>query len=192
MVSSHRLALTIAALMVPVLAPAQSIPASSADTRARVIAASFNKSKHVSKEKRGVRKEKWLEITSKPAVNATPAAYSGTYQVEGMGFSLNLRVAPDGRVQGTGYDLIDSDSNVKRSFTLTNARVQGALITGTKTYTTGGSQKFEGVFIDRTTKTSPTDPGRTEFGLGVMGDFGYLYGVTLTRLFYKLAPGSGQ
>ena len=192
MVRSHRLALTIAALMVPVLAPAQSIPASSADTRARVIAASFNKSKHVSKEKRGVRKEKWLEITSKPAVNANPAAYSGTYQVEGIGFSLNLRVAPNGTVQGAGYDLIDSDSNVKRAFTLTNARVQGALITGTRTYTNGGSQKFEGVFIDRTTKTSPTDPGHTEFGLGVMGDFGYVYGVTLTRLFYRPTPGSGQ
>jgi hypothetical protein len=192
MLKLHRLALTTAVLMVPVFASAQSVPASSAEARARVIAASFNKSKHVSKEKRGIRKEKWLEITSKPAVNANPAAYSGTYQVEGMGFSLNLRVAPDGTVQGTGYDLIDSDSNVKRPFTLTNARVQGALIAGTKKYENGASQKFEGVFIDRTTKTSPTDPGRTEFGLGVMGDFGYLYGVTLTRLFYQLAPGSGR
>src|SRR5688572_33034849 len=98
MLNLHCLALTTAALIAPVVATAQSVPASSAESRARVIAASFNKSKHVSREKRGIKKEKWLEITSKPAVNATPAAYSGTYQVEGMGFSLNLRVAADGAV----------------------------------------------------------------------------------------------
>jgi hypothetical protein len=187
MASMPHLSLAFAALMVPAFASAQSTPTSSANTRARVIAASFNKSKHVSKEKRGVRKEKWLDITSKPAINANPSAYSGAYHVEGMGFSLNLRVAPDGAAQGSGYDLIDSDSNVKRPFTLTNARVQGALLTGTKTYTNGASQTFEGVFIDRNVKTSPTDPGRTEFGLGVLGDFGHLYGVTLTRLFYQRA-----
>jgi hypothetical protein len=187
MASLHRFALALAALIFPAFAAAQTVPAPSADTRARVLAASFNKSKHLSKEKRGIRKEKFLEITSAPAMKADPAAYSGNYEVEGMGFSLDLRVAPDGTVQGTGHDIIEIESNVMRPFTLTNARVRGALLTATKKYADGTTQRFEGVFIDRTTKNSPTDPGSTVFGLGVTGDFGYVAGITLTKLFYHLA-----
>lgn len=179
--------LAFAVLLIPVFGSAQTVPASSADSRARVLAASFNKSKHLSKEKRGVRKEKYLDIRSTPAIRRDPGAYSGNYQVPGMGFSLDLRVAPDGKAQGTGYEPVDLESSVMRQFTLTGARVQGALLTGTKTYANGVTQKFEGVFIDKTTKNSPTDTGSTEFGLGVTGQFGYISGVTLTKLFYQLA-----
>jgi len=184
MPSPHRLLLALAALIVPAFATGQSLP--SADSRARVIAASFNKSKHVSKEKRGVRKEKFLEITSAPAIRANPAAYSGTYEAQGMGFSLDLRVAVDGTVEGRGYDPIAFESNVMRAFTLSNARVQGALLTATKTYANGAAEKFEGVFIERTTRNSSTDPGSTEFGLGMTGHFGQISGVTLTKVFYQL------
>jgi hypothetical protein len=187
MPSFHRFPLALAALIIPAFTAAQTVPAPAADTRARVLAASFNKSKHLSKEKRGVRKEKFLEITSAPAIKATPTAYSGKYEVQGMGFSLDLRVSPDGTVQGTGHDVIEMESAVMRPFTLATARVQGALLTATKRYADGTSQRFEGVFIDRTTMNSPTDPGSTVFGLGVTGDFGYVAGITLTRLFYHLA-----
>jgi len=183
----HHLHLALAALIIPALAAAQTVPAPSADTRARAMAASFNKSKHVSKEKRGIRKEKFLEITSTPATKADPSAYSGDYRVEGMGFSLDLRVAPDGTVEGTGYDPVEFESNVMRQYTLTNARVQGGLLSATKTYANGTTQTVEGVFIDRTTKTSPTDPGSPVFGLGISGNFGHISGITLTKLFYQRA-----
>ena len=187
MSSLHRLHLALAALIIPAFAAAQTVPAPSADTRARAMAASFNKSKHLSKEKRGIRKEKFLEITSTPAIKANPAAYSGNYRVDGMGFSLDLRVAPDGTVQGTGYDPVEFESNVRRQYTLTDARVQGALLSATKTYANGTTQRVEGVFMNRTTKNSPTDPGSTVFGLGISGNFGYVSGTTLTKLFYQLA-----
>ena len=183
----RRPCLALAALIVPAFTAAQTVPAPAADTRARIIAASFNKSKHLSKEKRGIRKEKFLEITSTPAIKANPTAYSGNYRVEGMGFSLYLRVAPDGTAQGTGYDVIAFESNVMRPYTLTNARVNGALLSATKTYANGTTQTVEGVFMDRTTKSSPADPGSTVFGLGVSGTFGYVSGITLTKLFYQLA-----
>jgi hypothetical protein len=104
-----------------------------------------------------------------------------------MGFSLDLSVAADGTVRGTGYDPIAFESSVMRSFTLSNARVEGALFTATKTFANGATEKIEGVFIDRTTRNSPTDRGNTEFGLGVTGHFGQISGVTLTKVFYQLA-----
>ena len=180
---------TPAFVLIALLAPlavgfAQTVPAASAD-RARVIAASFSKSKHVSKEKRGVRKEKFLEVKSTPAVRDNPAAYTGTYQVEGMAFALDLRVAADGSAEGSGYEPIDSDGNVMRRFTLRGARIQGALLTGTKVYADGTRDQIEGVFMDRNTATSPGDRGTSVFGLGVMGRAFHVYGVTLDKLFYQ-------
>jgi hypothetical protein len=182
---SPRLAFVLAALVAPLtVGYAQTISAASAD-RARVIAASFSKSKHVSKEKRGVRKEKFLEVRSTPAVNANPAAYTGKYQVEGMAFTLDLRVASDGSTEGSGYEPIDTDATVMRRFTLRGARIQGALLTGTKVYADGAQERIEGVFMDRHTATSPSDKGTSVFGLGVMGRAFHVYGVTMDKLFFQ-------
>lgn len=182
---SRTLAFVFAALAAPLTVGfAQTVPAASAD-RARVIAASFSKSKHVAKEKRGVRKEKFLEVRSTPAVKANPAAYTGTYQVEGMAFALDLRVAADGAAEGTGYEPIDADGNVMRRFTLRGSRIQGALLTGTKVYADGTREQIEGVFMDRNTTTSPDDRGTSVFGLGVMGRAFHAYGVTMDKLFYQ-------
>jgi hypothetical protein len=40
--------------------------------------------------------------------------------------------------------------------------------TGTKIYQNGAREKFEGIFLIRTDRNSPTDPGVTKFGLGVL------------------------
>ena len=53
-----------------------------------------------------------------------------------------------------------------RHFTLRNARIDGALLTGRKVYAGGASDPLEGVFINRTTFDSSTEPGLTTFGLG--------------------------
>lgn len=158
---------------------------STTQSRTRVIVASFNKSKHQIKEKRGIRIEKYKEIRSVPAIKADPRDYSGGYEVEGLGFYLDLRVDANRSVSGSGYDPVDSDATVKRRFTLRNARVDGALLTGTKVYASGVAEPFEGAFINATSFESPSDKGVTTFGLGVTGNTISTMGFTNPNLFYK-------
>lgn len=166
-------------------ASAQVAASTGAQARSQVIAASFNKFKNVNKEKHGVTKAKYLKIESQPAVKANPEDYSGTYEVPDLGFALRLRVDHSGKVEGTGYEPI-VDPAVRRTFTLRDGRVEGALITATKVYASGKSERLEGVFIDRTTFESPTDKGSTSFGLGVIGRPIEVSGLTLDRLFLEL------
>ncbi|HXG69812.1 MAG TPA: hypothetical protein VNJ04_04275 [Gemmatimonadaceae bacterium] len=164
----------------------QSETSQSASDRAQVLAASMSKSKQLVREKRGVRKEKFLDVRSIPAPKADPAAYTGVYEVRDLGLSLTLRVDGDGRVQGTGHEPVDIENAIMRSFTLVDARIQGALLTGTRRYADGAKEKFEGVFINRTSRSSPSDRGTTEFGLGVISKPLRAYGVTFEKLFYQL------
>lgn len=167
--------------------------AASPNNRAQVLAASFSKSKHIAKEKRGVRKEKYLDVRSAPSVRTNPATYSGSYEVPDFGFSLQLTVSQNGSVQGSGREPVDLDAGVMRTFTLRDGRVDGALLTADKVYSNGTRENFEGVFIDRTTRTSPTDAGTTEFGLGVMGRAVQMSGLTINKFFYQLTgPGASQ
>ena len=159
---------------------------SAAQTRTRAIAASFSKSKHVVKERRGVRVEKYKEIRSEPAIKANPRDYSGSYEVHGLGFTLDLRVDANGSVSGSGYDSVDFDAGVKRMFALRNARIEGALLTATKVYQGGVTEPFEGAFINATSFDSPTDKGATIFGIGVIGRTVMVVGgVTIDKLFYQ-------
>ena len=154
--------------------------------RTNAIVASFNKKKHAVKEKYGVRVEKYKEIRSEPAILRDPRDYSGSYEAAGFGLSLDLRVDANGTVTGKGYEAIDEDQRVFRGFTLKNARIDGALLTGTKVYERGGSEPLEGVFINKTSFESPTDKGVTTFGLGVIGHTVVLDGgVTIDKVFYQ-------
>jgi len=155
------------------------------ELRTQAIVASFNKSKHVVKEKRGVRKEKYLRVQSVPAVKQNPADYSGAYEGTDPRFSLQLRVDRSGSVEGTGYEPLNGDSEVSRTFTLKDGRITGALITATKVYANGSSEPFEGVFINKTVFESPTAKGVTAFGLGVVGKQFQVGGVDLDKLFYQ-------
>jgi hypothetical protein len=155
-----------------------------ASARARELAAAFSKSKHVVKEKHGVRVEKYKDVRSEPAPKTDARLYSGEYEAE-QG-ALSLRVYADGRAEATGSEPY-SDFARTRKFTLRNARVEGALLTGTKLYEDGSSEPFEGVFINRTDRNSPTDPGTTAFGLGVLFDPPRsVNGNDMGRLFYAL------
>jgi hypothetical protein len=152
--------------------------------RARELAASFNKNKHEIKEKRGLRMEKFKEVRSEPALRENAADYSGTYEASvGLDYTLSLKVAADGSAEGSGYDPSPAGP---RAFTLTRARVAGALLTGTKTYADGSTEKLEGVFINRTERDSPSAAAITEFGLGVVFDQPKAAeGFSLERLFYR-------
>ena len=167
-------------------ASAQQAGAAGTDQRTQTIVASFNKSKHVVKEKRGVRKEKYLDVRSAPAVRQNPADYSGDYEEPGLGFSLRLRVDASGTVEGSGYEPINEDATASRTFTLSNGRIAGALITARKVYADGSSAPLEGVFIDKSTFESPTDKGVTVFGLGVVGTGLHVNGLDVNKIFLQL------
>ena len=185
--SARLTAVIVANVLCAGIASAQQSGAASRDLRTQTIVASFNKSKHVVKEKRGVRKEKYLDVRSVPAVKQNPADYSGAYEdLAGMGFALTLLVDASGRVEGTGYEPLNEEPAVSRSFTLRNGRITGALIRATKVYGTGSSETLEGVFINKTVFESPTDPGVTAFGLGVVGRVLQINGFNVDKIFYQL------
>ena len=167
-------------------APGAVAQGSSVQARTQAIVASFNKHKHVIKEKRGVRLEKYKDVRSVAAIKSSIRDYSGSYEADGLGMSLDLNVDGSGNVTANGYDRVDMDSPVWRQFTLRNARIQGALLTATKVYANGATEPFEGVFINRTSFESPTDKGVTHFGLGVVGNSRQVVnGVSIERVFYE-------
>jgi hypothetical protein len=156
-------------------------------TKTKAIVASFNKFKHVSKEKHGIKKEKYLKVESNPVVKANPEDYSGTYEIPDLGFAMHLRVDHSGHVEGDGYEPLTPDPAVRRTFTLKNGKIEGALLTATKVYAAGYTEKLEGVFIKTTTFESPTDKGFSRFGLGTLGRPIEVSGLTLDKFFYELA-----
>src|ERR1041385_8433110 len=157
----------IAVALITTASGASAQVSGSVDAKTNAIAASFSKFKSLSKEKRGVKKEKYLDIRSEPAVLANVTEYSGRYQNADFVFAPPLRVNADGTFTGDGHEPLDD--NVNRVFTLTNGRIQGALLTARKVYTNGATERFEGAFMNRTIKESATDPGVRVFGFGTMG-----------------------
>jgi len=151
----------------------------SSETRTREIAASFNKVKHAVKEKNGVRIEKYKEVRHESVVKPNKSDYSGIYEVSDMPYVITIQVTSDGQVQASG-------SENGRSFRFDNARIEGALLSATKNYNDGATEKFEGVFMTRTVRDNPTESGVTTFGLGVVLHMPIeLNGVTYEKLFYQ-------
>lgn len=152
--------------------------------RTQELVREFNKTKHKVKEKRGIRIEVYVEVRSEAAVKR-PEEYAGVYQIDGNGAALELRTSGNGALlEAAGEDIGG------RRFTLTNGKIEGALLTATKTYANGETEKFEGVFINRTVRSgkSPADAkeDETAFGLGVAGQQINLGGDNYnTRVFYE-------
>jgi hypothetical protein len=164
----------------------QTSPASSrVSARADAILASFNKKKDVVKERRGVRVEKYKQVRTIAAPPVVPRDYSGTYRVEGLGSSLDLSIDNSGNVSGRGTDAIDADASVFRRFTLSNGRLEGAMLTATKVYENGSTSALEGVFVNSTSYESRTDAGRRTFGLAVLGPSVTVGGVTTDKFLFQ-------
>ena len=155
-----------------------------AGARAPELAANFNKSKHKVKEKRGIRVEVFVEVRGEPAVRGNAAEYSGAYESE-PDYALDLRVGADGSAEGRGAE--PAPGGVRR-FTLRDARVSGAVLTGTRVYEDGATERLEAVFINLNVRHSPTGAGTTLFGLGVVFDPVKTspQGFEIKRLFYAL------
>jgi hypothetical protein len=129
----------------------------SSQSRAQEIATSFTKHKNVVKEKRGVRVEKYKDVQSEPFVTQNLQEYAGVYEVSDWGYELTIDVASDGRVRAYGP-----------AFELQNAKIDDGVLTGTAVYRDGRTERFEGAFLTRTDRDSPSDPDTVTHGLGVI------------------------
>ena len=185
------LALLIVANAANVSAQQSTTRAADADVRAREIAAAFTKNKQTVKTKRGVRHEKYKKVTADLVVRADPRSLSGTYEVDDFGLTLRLEIDRDGRVTGSGEEVIGE--GISRTFTISNGRLVGALLTGVKIFPAGRTDRFEGAFLKRTSYESPEDKGFSRVGVGMLGRPLMLNGSTFDRFFYALrAPGRMQ
>ena len=143
--------------------------AQEADQRTRELVAALDKTKYKKKEKAkaNISIEFYIDIKNEAAIRDDPTAYSGNYDSEDN--RMTLSVAKDGSVTGEGYDTIGANAR-RVNFTLRDARIQGALLTGTKVYDGGSPQAFEAVFTNRTVSTGKNanqiDSRETMFGLG--------------------------
>jgi hypothetical protein len=174
---------TVALVTLLAVCPAIAAPQqSSSQSRAEQVAAAFSKQKHMAAEKHGVRKEKYKDVRTEPVIKQDISEYSGVYHAD-LGDVIDLRVGSDGRIQADGHD----SDQPSRTFVLENGKIEGAVLTAIKRYRDGATERFEGVFMTRTERNSPTDPGVTTFGLGVVlatpREFG---GNTYDKLFYRL------
>ena len=171
------LTMVICSLVSPIFA---SSPQSTSYSRPEQIAAAFTKHKDVVRVKRGVTREKYKDVRAEPAVRQNLTDYSGRYEIGDRGWWIEIQVAGDGRIQATGYE-------ADEAFELTNATITGSLLTATRIYRDGDAERFEGVFMNRTERATPTDNGVTKFGLGVLLATPIeVDGMTLDKLFYQL------
>ena len=179
------LAFVLITLLVACALSAASQQLSSRD-KAQEIAALFNKHKSAVKEKYGVSKEKYKDVRSEPVVKQNLTDYSGVYEVPELGYVISIQVEPDGRIQASGYEIGAESNQRSRVFKLEQATIVGGLLTASKVYDNGTAEKFEGVFMNRTARTSPTDSGVTTFGLGVvLGTPLERDSLTYEKLFYQ-------
>ena len=131
------------------------------------LVASLDKTKYKKKDKGNVSVEVFVDIKNEAEIKADPSEYSGRYESDGYQMSLN--VEKNGNATGSGFDQIaNSDKTV--DFELQSARVDGALLTGTKVYSNGKREPFEAVFVNRTSRTGKNpnsiDDQSTKFGIG--------------------------
>lgn len=168
------------------------------DSRERTheLISELRKTKHKKKEKKGITTESYLDINSQPVVKGDVRQYAGVYESSDDNFRLELRVSPDGRVEGNGHDAIFF-SGRSRNFTLRDARIDGALLTATKIYADGGgggggAQKFEAVFNDQT-RVEGKNPQNiyrreTRYGLGFIYNYQTSQIDSTSRVFLEYKP----
>jgi hypothetical protein len=116
--------------------------------------AKLDKTKYKKKDKGNFSMEVYVDVRNEAVVRQDRSEYSGTYQADG--YRLELTVDSSGNASGSGFDSM-IDRSGQSNFTLRGARVEGALLTATKVYSSGESVPFEAVFATRTTKAG-TNP----------------------------------
>jgi hypothetical protein len=140
--------------------------AQDAGARTSTLAASLDKTKYKKKEKKNIPIEVYVSIKNE-AVIRDAYDYGGKYASEEGDYTLTLHVERGGAASGNGRDSINDR---RMSFTLKDASISGALLSGTKVYENGEQQKFEAVFVNRTVATGKNEneitSRDTKFGMG--------------------------
>lgn len=148
---------------------ANETPAQDAGQRTRELVAALDKTKYKKKEKANVRIEIYIDIKYEPVIKASGFDHGGIYEDEGRSFRLDLHILSGGAIEANGYDTRGVEAKQVR-FTLRDARVEGALLTGTKVFENGETQKFEAVFANRTvssgTNAASITSRETQYGIG--------------------------
>jgi hypothetical protein len=126
------------------------VQAQDAGPEAQALAAALDKNKYKKKEKRDIKIEIYIDIKNVPVVKSSAADYSGVYESDND-YSLELKVGADGSAEGSGYDAIHTgEDSAKKRFTLKSGRVDGAVLSATKVFENGETEKFKAVFAERT------------------------------------------
>lgn len=132
--------------------------------------AALDKTKYKKKEKKNITIEIYVDVKNEPVVKKNLSEYAGLYISDGSGYRLELRIASNGLIEGSGYDIVIGDDSQMLNFTLKDARIEGALLTGTKVFENGETQKFEAVFANRTVVSGKNkdeiSTRNTSYGIG--------------------------
>lgn len=134
--------------------------------RAQTLAGEFSKFKNETRTKKGVSHTKYKEVVAEAWV-APASAYAGHYLANDP-IHLDIIVDTSGRINGSGHD--------HGRFELRDLAISGGLITGMKGYADGRSEKFEAVFLKRSTRDSASAPYSMHYGIGmraVLSHIGY-------------------
>ena len=157
------------ALLIVCVGSVERIRAQDVNEKARELVAALDKTKYKKKEKKDVRIEIYVDVKYEPVIKNNRSEYSGLYQSEEDDHSLDLRVASDGSVTGSGQDS-------GKTFSLKDAQIEGALLTATKVYEDGQTEKLEAVFSTRTVSQgrNPSEIATTDsrYGLGFIQTHG--------------------
>ncbi len=149
--------------------------AQDAEQKTQNLIAALSKTKYKKKEKKNFSFEKFIDIKSEAVVKNNVRDYAGVYESSDANYQIELRVSADGKVEGSGYDT-DFDNSQKQNFTLKDAQIEGALLTATKVFADGETEKLEAVFNNRTV-TEGKNPNEinsrgTKYGLGFIDSWG--------------------
>ena len=149
--------------------------AQNAEQKTQNLIAALGKTKYKKKEKKNFSVEKYIDIKSEAVLKNNAQDYAGVYQSPDANYRIELRVSADGKVEGNGYDS-DFDSSQKQNFTFKDGRIEGALLTATKVYANGETEKLEAVFNNRTViegkNPNEINSRETKYGLGFIDSWG--------------------
>jgi hypothetical protein len=139
-----------------------------AQQKTQELVASLSKTKYKHKVKKNFEVEIYIDIKSEAVVKNNVEEYSGNYESENSNHQIKLNIT-NGKIEGSGYDA-DFGSSKKASFSLKDAKIEGALLTATKVYENGKTENFEAVFVNRTVvqgkNPNKIEHRETAFGLG--------------------------
>lgn len=140
--------------------------------RAQVLAGEFSKFKNETRTKKGVAHTKYKEVVAEAWI-AQPGAYAGRYFTDNP-IDLEINIDANGHASGVGRD--------DDRFELRNLAINAGLLTGTRVYASGRSDKFEAVFLKRSTRASAAADFSVSYGIGMITDLPD-HGVDGVRVF---------